>query len=149
MKKTKTAEAIMFAECLAGRVRVLNRVITKIYDDAARPLGVRVSQMNILVSVAVLGPIRAVDVCKRLQLDKSTMSRDLERMIENQWIASTPGEGRANLLEATRRGRAIIRLALPAWRKAQAQAVELLGAETIAGIQSAIAGLRPENLASD
>lgn len=149
MKKTKTAEEIMFAECLAGRVRVLNRVITKIYDDAARPLGVRVSQMNILVTVAVLGPIRAVDVCKRLQLDKSTMSRDLERMIENKWITSTPGEGRANLLEATRRGRALIRLTLPAWRKAQAQAVELLGVETIAGIQSAIAGLRPENLDSD
>ena len=29
--------------CIAGRMRILNRVVTKIYDDAFRPLELKVS----------------------------------------------------------------------------------------------------------
>ncbi len=40
------------SECVAVRLRMLNRVITNIYDDALRPLDLKVSQMNILVAAA-------------------------------------------------------------------------------------------------
>src|SRR3954451_12375489 len=35
-------------ECIAVRVRLINRVVTAIYDEALRPFGLRVSQANIL-----------------------------------------------------------------------------------------------------
>ena len=38
--------------CVAGHLRILNRVVTNIYDDAFRPLGLKVSQANILIVVA-------------------------------------------------------------------------------------------------
>src|SRR5262245_22309850 len=38
--------------CIASRVRILNRAISAIYDDALRPSGLKVSQMNILVVTA-------------------------------------------------------------------------------------------------
>ena len=41
-------------ECIAVRVRLINRVITALYDEALRPHGLRVSQANILVAVAHL-----------------------------------------------------------------------------------------------
>ena len=40
---------VIASECLAVRVRLLNRAVTGIYDDALRPLGMTVSQLNVLV----------------------------------------------------------------------------------------------------
>ena len=52
-----TAPELIAADCLAARVRLLSRTITGIYDEALRPLGVTVGQLNILVTVAKLGPV--------------------------------------------------------------------------------------------
>ena len=38
-------------------MRLLNRTVTSIFDEALRPLGVRVSQLNALMVVAQHGPI--------------------------------------------------------------------------------------------
>ena len=44
--------------CIAVRLRLLNRVVTNLYDDALRPLGLKVSQLNLLVVTAKLGLAR-------------------------------------------------------------------------------------------
>src|SRR5258707_48527 len=115
MRDDATPESRIAGECLAGRIRVLSRVVTGIYDDALRPYDVRVSQMNILVAVAVMGPVRATEVCGQLRLEKSTLSRDLDRLLARGWVRATPGAGRTRHLEATRAGRALIRRVQPAW----------------------------------
>lgn len=66
-------------ECVAARLRMLNRVITNIYDDALRPLDLKVSQMNILVAAAKMGTAGPSAVCDHLHLDISTLSRNVER----------------------------------------------------------------------
>ena len=127
--------------CLATRLRLLNRVVTNLYDAALRPHGLRVSQMNILVVIAVGGPLRAVDVARRMRLDASTLSRDLERLLARKWVRSVPGPERARQLEATAVGRKLVAKVLPDWREAQRQARELLSsaaAETIVGAVDAL-----------
>ena len=42
-------------ECLAVRIRLLNRVVSGVYDQALRPLGITAGQMNILVVVSGRG----------------------------------------------------------------------------------------------
>ena len=42
---------------------MLNRVVTNFYDDALRPLGLKVSQLNILVAAAKMGTARPAEVC--------------------------------------------------------------------------------------
>ena len=129
-------------ECLAGRVRVLNRVVTGVFDDALRPHKVRVSQMNVLVAIAAGGPVRAADVCRRLRLEKSTLSRDLDRLIERGWVRTIPTDGRSQLLEATTAGRELIKSLMPVWEEAQARVNELIGPELVRSIFNAIEGLR-------
>src|SRR6516162_3196973 len=52
----KDEEPFAFAgECIAVRLRLVNRVVTNLYDAALRPLGLKVSQLNILVVTAKLG----------------------------------------------------------------------------------------------
>jgi DNA-binding MarR family transcriptional regulator len=115
-------------ECIAARLRMLNRVVTNIYDDALRPLGVKVSQMNILVAAGKMGTARPVEVCERLHLNVSTLSRNVERMRARGWLEVIPdADGRAQPFRLTNEGRKLVEKATPAWKKAQRQAKALLG----------------------
>src|SRR5215468_3749043 len=96
-------------DCVAVRLRLLNRVVTNLYDDALRPLGLKVSQLNILVVTAKLGLAQPVKVCDILQLDTSTLSRNFERMRARGWLEAVPGEdARTQPFRLTARGRRLL-----------------------------------------
>jgi DNA-binding MarR family transcriptional regulator len=116
------------SECVAVRLRMLNRVVTNIYDDALRPLDLKVSQMNILVAAAKLGIARPIEVCEHLHLDVSTLSRNVDRMRARGWLEVVPGEdGRVQPFRLTPTGRDLLEQAFPAWSKAQDQVQQVLG----------------------
>ena len=106
----RAAETIA-GECLAVRVRMLNRTITAIYDDALRPLGLTTGQLNILVVVTNRGPLSPGDVARRLKMEKSTVSRNVERMCANGWLTVTASDsGRKQQRPALpNRGRSTLR----------------------------------------
>jgi DNA-binding MarR family transcriptional regulator len=115
------------------RLRLLNRVVTSLYDDALRPLGLKVSQLNILIVAAKLGLARPARVCAILQLDPSTLSRNVERMRAHGWLEVVPeADARAQPFRLTPQGKRLVEKAVPAWAEAQRQAAELLGDEGIA-----------------
>ncbi len=115
-------------ECLAVRVRLLNRTVTNIFDDALRPLGVKVSQLNVLMVVAKHGPISPGDVARRLNMEKSTLSRNVNRMRTHGWLKVLGGDsGHKQILELGSAGRKLIEKSLPCWKKAQAQTEAMLG----------------------
>jgi DNA-binding MarR family transcriptional regulator len=130
-------------DCIASRIRLLNRLVTGIYDDALRPHGLRISQGNVLVVVAVRGPIRASEVCRFLKLDKSTLSRDLERLVANGWITRSP------LLEITTAGREVLTASWPAWRKAQRAAKKLLTPELAEALMGRVRDIWAEDAPPD
>jgi DNA-binding MarR family transcriptional regulator len=116
------------SECVASRLRMLNRVITNIYDDALRSLDLKVSQMNILVAAAKMGTARPTEVCEHLHLDVSTLSRNVERMKVRGWLQVVPDEdGRSQPFRLTPQGRKLLEKAMPAWREAQEQVKKFLG----------------------
>ena len=115
-------------ECLAVRVRILNRAITSLYDDALRPFGAKVSQMNILVVTAKLGVARPGRLCEILHMDTSTLSRNAERMVAQGWLEVVPdADARAQPLRVTSAGMALLKRAVPAWELAQTKARTILG----------------------
>ena len=118
--------------CIAVRLRLLNRVVTNLYDDALRPLGLKVSQLNILIVTARLGLARPAQVCKILQLDTSTLSRNVERMRAHGWLeVVAEKDARAQPFRLTAQGKRLIERAIPAWEKAQHQASELVGTRAL------------------
>jgi DNA-binding MarR family transcriptional regulator len=149
--KDRTAELVdrMAGECIAVRVRLINRVITALYDEALRPLGLRVSQGNILVAVARMGKAKPSEICRMLRIEKSTLSRDVELMKRAGWLESEPPEGGRNqVLRITPSGMKLVRNAQPAWKKAQAEATRLLGESGIHSLHQ-IAGRLGFGRASD
>jgi len=139
MDKATTSSIDTIARtCIAVRLRLLNRVVTNLYDDALRPLGLKVSQLNILVVTARLGLARPAQVCDILQLDASTLSRNVKPLHAHGWLEVVPEEdARAQPFRLTSQGRRLIEKAVPAWKEAQRQAGELLGDEGIALLDKA------------
>lgn len=138
MHNPATSIDTMAKTCIAGRLRLLNRVVTNIYDDALRPLGLKISQGNILILTGKMEVASPIQVSEYLQLDISTLSRNLELMRKNGWLEEVPGEdARSHPFRLTAEGKRIIEKAIPAWEKAQAAARELLGDDFVSLLNKA------------
>jgi DNA-binding MarR family transcriptional regulator len=138
----------MASECVANRLRMLNRVITNIYDDAFRPLDLKVSQMSVLAATAKLGTARPSELCEHLHLDVSTLSRNVERMKARGWLEVVPDEdARAQPFRLTSQGRKLLEKAIPAWSKAQQQVRNLLGDGIVEQLNNAMRRVSKATLA--
>ena len=126
-RKENSARRIA-ADCLAVRVRMLSRAVTGIYDEALRPAGIRVSQLNLLVHVAANDGVGQSQVGRELCMEKSTLSRNVERMVQQGWLDVWSGEDdRSQGLGVTARGKRLIERAYPMWAKGQRKAKTVLG----------------------
>ena len=139
MGKQTTGIERIATNCIAGRLRLLNRVVTGLYDDALWPFGVRLSQGSVLAVTAKLGVARPAEVCEFLEMDTSTLSRTVDRMVSNGWLEIVPDEdGRSQPFRLTAEGRRLLERALPAWEEAQAEAKKLLGDDGLRLLDAAI-----------
>ena len=109
-------------ECIADKLRLLNRVITSLYDDAFRPLGITTSQMNILVVTAKFGTPSPGQVGGWLHMEKSTLSRNVDRMRKQGWLEVIPADrGHSHQVRLTAKGAVIMKQGMPLWEQAQKQ----------------------------
>ena len=129
----------IYTECIGARARSLTRAVSAIYEDAMRPFKVRFTQMNILVTTAKLGDTRPADICRILQLDHSTVSRSVDRMVERGWLALLPDtDGRTSPFRITDEGLALVHRVHPAWKKAQEEVKTLVGKEYVQELREAL-----------
>ena len=78
--------------------------------------------------VAKRGPLSPGEVAERMNMEKSTVSRNLDRMRQNGWVRVGQADaGRKQVLTLTRGGRNLIEKCLPAWDEAQTRARAVLG----------------------
>lgn len=132
VERTKELAEEVVGGCIATRLRLATRVVSKVYDDALRPFGLTVAQMALLAVAADRGVIRQAEVSARLQLDNSTLSRNLDRMRASGWVEEVAEtDARVHTHRLTRSGKALLERVMPAWRAAQRQANELLGESAV------------------
>jgi DNA-binding MarR family transcriptional regulator len=135
-QKAKTAAGDMAKECLAMRTRLLNRTLTSIYDDMFRPLGITAAQVNLLAAITCRPSLTPGDLASMMNMEKSTVSRNLERMEKTGWIKITrESSGKQHYLELTQDGNKLLGNAHPLWKKAQNDTRDLLGKQGAISIQ--------------
>jgi DNA-binding MarR family transcriptional regulator len=122
---------VMSASCIATRIRQLSRMITRVYDNAMRPLGITASQFTLLGQLAEQDGITAVEIGFTLDIEKSTLSRNLKRLIALGLILMDPPAGRRGRgLHLTPKGQAVIKEGYPVWQWAQYKAVRVMGPDS-------------------
>jgi DNA-binding MarR family transcriptional regulator len=127
-KQVSDIAARIMDECTAYRLRILNRAISKLYDDALRPFELRIAQLNTLVVVMQTQGLTPNELSQRMHMDASTVSRNVERMCNSGWLKLADiDDARSHEIQITEKGMKLIADVAPAWEAAQRDAEELLG----------------------
>jgi len=115
-----TAEQGYVESCACHKVRMAARAVTRAYDDALRPVGLRATQLAVLVAVGKDGPVSMTALANLMGMDRTTLTRNL-RPLEKQGLLAIGPEGwrRTRRLEITKKGQSLLREALPHWEQAQ------------------------------
>ena len=134
-------------ECLGFRARLLSRIITSVYDDSLSAVGLKVSQFSVLNAVASREDALPAELAKFLEMDESTLSRNVARMCARGWLRLEPGEDdrRSHQITITDMGKALLRKSYPAWQQAQGQVAHKLGPDGVAALKLVVRKLRQLN----
>jgi DNA-binding MarR family transcriptional regulator len=113
-------EREILASCACHRVRIAARAVTRAYDEALRPVGLRATQLSVLVATAADEALSITALAKLLGMDRSTLTRNL-RPLEAEGLIALGNEGwrRSRMLQITKKGRTRLREAVPLWEQAQ------------------------------
>ena len=112
--------AALINDCVCLKVRTAARAVTRVYDDALRPVGLRATQLSVLVAVAFGEAVSIVSLSRLLGMDRSTLTRNLRPLEDKGLVALGPeGHHRSRTLSTTARGDQLLRQALPLWQKTQ------------------------------
>lgn len=125
--------------CICNKTRIAARVVTRLYDEALRPVRLRATQFALLVALGSDGAMSIAALAKLMAMDRSTLTRNL-RPLEVGGLVARGDEGwrRSRSVEITARGRARLRQGLPLWRSAQSRMMRKLGPSSWARVQAGL-----------
>jgi DNA-binding MarR family transcriptional regulator len=119
--------------CTNLKLRQLSRAVTRHYDAYVARTGLRNTQYSLLSHVVLLGPIQPVELARRMKLDASTLTRNLQPLLAQGWLEVGPGaDARSRSISATPAGRAKRAEGQRAWKQAQLALNERLGDARVA-----------------
>jgi DNA-binding MarR family transcriptional regulator len=123
--------------CTNLKLRQASRLVTRHYEAFVAPTGLKITQYSLLSYVVKLGPLRAGELAAAMQLDASTLTRNLRPLLQQGWVQMHPGDdARSRVIEATEAGRALRAQAQRAWKRAQLALNERLGTARVAALHT-------------
>jgi DNA-binding MarR family transcriptional regulator len=130
------------AACLGRAARRTANVVTRAYNKALAPLGIEVTQFTILCTIALEKAQSASELADLVGVERSTLARNLDRLVYAGLVAAEKGDGRRVLHRITDKGADTIAEALPLWKQAQDAILARLPPEMDEAIRSDFRHLR-------
>jgi DNA-binding MarR family transcriptional regulator len=123
--------------CTFLNVRKASRVVSDLFDQAFRPLGLRGTQFSLLVALALGENSTLGQLADTLVMDRTTLTRNLGPLGRDGLVTSAPGDDRRErLLRLTPLGRRTLAKAIVAWESAQRHVTERLGQDRLRELTS-------------
>ena len=132
-------------KCACTRVRRAARALTDSYDEALKPLGLKVTQFSLVRTVDRLGAPSLTGLAQEMALDRSTLGRNvavLERM--GLLDRSDGADLREWTVALTPRARKLLERAIPLWDAAQERVERVIGKRGVSELFDLLAKLEEE-----
>lgn len=114
--------------CLCGSFRRTSRALTHFYEQTLRPIGLRATQLTILQVLSRVGEASQGQLGEMLATGSTTLTRTLEIMRRQGWIAERRGEDqRERWLRLSKAGETKLNRAMLVWEKVQSRLRNQLG----------------------
>ena len=125
--------------CTSLKLRQLSRRVSQHYDSHVSAAGLKTTQYSLLSHIAQLGPLRPGELAARMEMEPSTLTRNLQPLVAQGWVEVGAGDsGRSRLVSITEAGRAKRAEAQAAWKRAQLSLNAALGIERVSQLHALI-----------
>ena len=125
--------------CTNFKTRQLSRLLSRHYDAELAACGLKTTQYSLLSHVVQLGPIAPGELARRMGLDASTLTRNLQPLLAAGWLLQDAGpDARTRSIRLTDSGRAKQVEARRCWKTAQLKVNDVLGSERVAALHALI-----------
>jgi DNA-binding MarR family transcriptional regulator len=136
--------------CNCAAIRQAARRVTRLYDQALAPSGLRITQYPILSWLAISGPMTMNVLAERVVVDRATLGHNLRPLEAQGLVTMRPGEDkRSRVVTLTDAGRQKLREARPAWNAAQRTFEAAFGPEASAALRDTMVRVARLDFSSD
>jgi len=123
--------------CTNLKLRQITRRVSRQYDAAVSASGLKTTQYSLLSHIVSMGPVRPSDLAAAMNLDASTLTRNLQPLVAQGWVEMGAGvDARSRLVSVTEAGRAKRAEAQRLWKHAQMALNQQLGTERVARLHA-------------
>ena len=129
-------------QCNCAAIRQAARRVTRLYDQALAPAGLRITQYPVLSWLAADGPMTINVLADRMVMDRATLGHNLRPLEAQGLVTMRAGEDRrSRVVTLTDAGRRKLREARPAWHVAQKTFEAAFGPEDSAALRATMVRL--------
>ncbi len=114
--------------CVASKLSLSIRVVNAIYRKHLKAHNVTMSQLSLLMVIGKHKFLPQSEIGKMLKLERSTVTRDLKRMIEQGYFVKKYDKSRP-IIYITDKGASYVESIIPSWKAATQEAKDKLGSE--------------------
>jgi DNA-binding MarR family transcriptional regulator len=113
-------------QCYCAAARRVARRLTRLYEAALAPAGMNPAQFELLNYLAARPGLSQSAYADALDLDQTTLSRNLRVLVQRGWVETSAGaqDRRLAVYGLSAAGEEALRAAMPLWQ----QATEMVGA---------------------
>lgn len=116
--------------CACFNLRRAARLVTQRFDVAFRELGLKATQLSVLIAVYHVPDAPLSMLARTLGMDRTSLSRNLQILERKGLICGKEGEDkRQRRIGITPEGESLLKKAYPMWREVQTEVEEAIGAE--------------------
>ena len=135
--RTPVDKAALPQGCSSLKLRQLTRRVSQHFDGFVSAAGLKTTQYSLLAHVDRLGPVRPGALAGHMQMDASTLTRNLQPLVTAGWVQVGAGDdGRSRAVSVTEAGHAKRVEAQRAWKRAQLALNQRLGVATVAELHA-------------
>ncbi len=118
--------------CTNFKLRQLTRRVATHCEPFFAESGLKTTQYSLLSHIDMLGPVQPSQLARRMGLDASTLSRNLQLLLAGGWVEQLPGsDARSSQVQVTPVGRAKRSAMKADWKRAQLSLNERLGSARV------------------
>lgn len=116
------------SSCTCSLIRRVSRAVTRDFEASLKPASINVGQFTLLSTLSGCEGLPVAELAKRLDLDRTTLSRNLGPLQRDGLIEEVATkDNRVRLIALTKQGREVQAVAKQHWAGAQRRYVEQLG----------------------
>jgi len=113
------------SSCISGKVKRINRLTANVFRKHLAPYGITDSQLTLMFILSKRKSSTQKDLGEMAFLEKSSLSRNLDRLIERKLLKKTS----LHHLEITTDGLYFVENIIPIWEKAMLEIRGIIGSE--------------------